>query len=346
MASRENPSVQIPNPDRVSIVYSGGMAEQNALILGDYAASLDGWRDLWEILGELYFRSFPELRRIPGASLLRVEIVAEKPGSFTAVVEFVLMAAASGIIGNRADAAAKWGFRGLIGWYRAAITKFVHAKTSTTNVESIADAIEEVSRENEIALGPDGHEAAETPMFVAEVNAEPRDDEPEDEGLGEVGEGARKSRVMAERIDHSLRRATEPIGHSCERISIEISGEPPMLEMGPAERAVIAAPLTVPPPTRDWRKARIKFERINRKTGRALFNFESENARAAPHYSRIIDQSFRTPHNRYTQAFDNDDFIEVWVRQARPEKGRLNTQWEISGANPDEGMLFDLPPNM
>src|SRR5207249_7534609 len=58
----------------------------------------------------------------------------------------------------------------------------------------------------------------------------------------------------------------------------------------------------------------IKFERINRKTGRALFYFDGEDPRHAAHYSRIVDPAVREPHNRYTQSFSDDEVLDVWIR--------------------------------
>ncbi|MDB5333718.1 MAG: hypothetical protein JWP03_4869, partial [Phycisphaerales bacterium] len=254
---------------------------------------------------------------------------------------FAILAVASGIIGNRADRVAVWSYQRLMQWFRTAISGYVSKKNVTTNIEEIAADLELMMRENGIQLEPNDLPDEGIALFPTP----PDDDAPEvPPPLGE--QHPDKARVLAERIDHSLRRATEPMGRSCERIILQAEEELPMLEFGPPERAVIEAPLTLPAPKTDWRAARVKFERINRKTGRALFYFENEvNTGRGAHYSRITDPTFRRPHNRYTQAFDNDAPLDVWVRQTKPEKGHLNLQWEIKGTDPDQGLLFNLPPD-
>jgi hypothetical protein len=118
-----------------------------------------------------------------------------------------------------------------------------------------------------------------------------------------------------------------------------------VLEIGAAERAIISTPLTLPPPKRDWARARVRFERINRKTGRALIYFDGEDRSAhGAHYARIVDRAVQKPHNQYTQAFNDDEALDVWVRQTHPERGKLNYQWEIIGKDPNQYQLFDLPP--
>jgi hypothetical protein len=79
MAADEN-SESSASDDRLSLLYEGGLADNGALLLPEYAASLDGWRDLFQLLGELYFHSFPELQKVRGANLLRIEVVAENWG--------------------------------------------------------------------------------------------------------------------------------------------------------------------------------------------------------------------------------------------------------------------------
>lgn len=325
---------------RLTIAYSGGRADSGALLLSEYSASLSGWRDLLQVLGELYLHSYPELRRVRGSDLLRIEVVAEKSGSYETVLAFIFGAVANGILGNRADAATVWTFNKLVLWYRRAIRGYVRTKSSTTDVTAIAAALEQLSAQAGIPL--DSSESTdETPPLFDTPTDPTSDDEDEPVRVAPVN----KARALTEIIDQALQRATQPLANSCERVSLFTEHTAPLLEIGPAERAVIVEPLTLPPPKRDWRAARVKFERINRKTGRALFTFEKETASGtAAHYSRIKDPAVRLPHNPYTNAFNEDQYLDVWVREVSPEKGKLNFQWEIRASDPDQGTLFSLPP--
>ncbi len=306
------------------------------LLLDEYAASLEGWRGLFQLLGELYLHQFPELRRVRGARLLKIEIVAERQGSWEAVLIFTLGAIAGGIIGGRADALAVWSFKKLVTCIQKVISAYVRKKSTTTDITELTSNLRELMQQEGYQFGeppdPDQEEVIFLPAFAKE------DDEVPIDPVGRID----RAQALAERVDQLLKAATTPLEHSCERMSVVQADGSSVLEIGPAERAVITAPLTLPPPKREWVKRRIKFERINRKTGRALFHFDGEDEHLGAHYSKIIDRAVREAGNRYTQAFNDDAAIEVWIRQTHPEPGRLNFQWEITSDDPDDMPLFNV----
>jgi hypothetical protein len=137
---------------QLRLVYAGGLAESGKLLLDEYAASLTGWRDLFQVLGELYLHSVPELKAVPGTDLLRIQIVAEETGSYEAMLAFIVGAAANSIIGNRADDALKWSFRKMLEWYQAAVSSHVRTKSRTTNIEEIVAALENMTRAQGVTL--------------------------------------------------------------------------------------------------------------------------------------------------------------------------------------------------
>lgn len=330
----------IPAADNeiLSLYFSGGLSETGALILDDYAVSLEGWHALLELLAGLHFHSLSEFKKLRSADLLRIEITAERRGSWETVLVFTFLAAAGGIIGNRVDAGLVWSFRKLVSWYREAISEFVRKKAQTTDITEIAVALRAVASEKGILL-TDAIDEDMALLFAGSADGVSEDDD--QRKLLSVD----RSQALAEKLDHLLKQATRPLDRSCDRVSLRSSTGSPLLEIGPADRAVIAAPLTLPPPSREWVRTKIKFERINRKTGRALFYFsDEEGGLGAAHYSRIIDPSYRKPHNPYTQAFNDDQSLEVWIRQTHPETGRLNFQWEIDVRDPDEGTFFRGQP--
>lgn len=322
------------SPERgyLSLLYEGGIANEGALVLDEYAASLEGWRALFQLLGEIYFHSFPELRRVRGARLLRIEIVAERRGSWET---FLVISLLTGIIGARADVTVMWAFSKLVEWYRLSITTFVRKKSETTDIDEIVAALREMAEKSGFVLDNDiGDEDPDQMVFYDE-----KPDEDEIPGTHPIG----RAQALAERVDHLLKQATSPLEHSCNSMTLLAADKSPVLKFGPAERAAIMAPLTLPPPKREWRQARIKFERINRKTGRALFYFKGDDENRAAHYSRIIDSTVREPHNVYTEAFNDDKLLKVWIRQTHPQQGQLNFQWEITADDPDDSPLFNMP---
>jgi hypothetical protein len=330
-----------PSSDgRLTFTYSGGRADSNALLLNEYAASLDGWQELLQILGEVYFHSFPELRQIRGNDLLRIEVTTERPGSYETVLLFIFGAVASGILGNRADAAIVWSFKKLLTWYKRAIGEYVRTKSQTTDITKLASALKSTAIEEGLSLEtPFDPPPPDLVLFppVPDTTLEP--EEPSPSIVGHI----ERPRILAETMDKALVQATQPLENSCERLIVSETTRAVLLEFGAAERAVIKTPPTLPPLSRKWSESRIKFVRINRKTGRALFRFdhEADDARVA-HYSRIIDPAVQKPHNSYTEAFNADSILSVWMRQASPERGNLNFQWEVTVHDPNEGCLFKM----
>lgn len=195
--------------------------------------------------------------------------MAERRGSYEVEIAFLLGAAFSGIIGNRADAAVVWSFRKLLRWYHDLAKTYVSVKRQTTDIEAVARALEQLASGHDVSLwhAPRPVEDADQLRLV------PAPDDDDDEARVEP---VNPSRMFAERIDGSLKAATAPLERSCDKISVLAQARKPLIELGIRDRQVIAEPLTLPPPNRTWRPARVKFDRINNKTGRALFRFESE----------------------------------------------------------------------
>jgi hypothetical protein len=282
-------ATEVAEDGRLTIAYSGGLADSGALLLSEYSASLHGWRDLMQVLGELYLHSFPELRRVRGNELLRIEVVAENKGSYETILAFAFGAVAGGILGNRADAAVVWSFAKLIEWYQRVIRGYVRAKSHTTDVTAIAAALESMAAEAGIPLqhADPGDDAP--PLF--EVPGSP--DQATDEEERPSGTPANRARALAEIIDQALQKATQPLAHSCERVKVFEEHRAPLLEIGPAERAIIVEPLTLPPPRRDWRAARIKFERITLTARLAVHCSHSRMNRSPTRLRTILGSQIR-----------------------------------------------------
>src|SRR5688572_6649984 len=87
---------------RLQLVFSGGHAEDGALLLDEYASSLAGWLQFFRLSGDLVLRSHPDLSHLRTDQLLRIEIRAERPGSYEAIFEFLLYEGAKGVVGGTA----------------------------------------------------------------------------------------------------------------------------------------------------------------------------------------------------------------------------------------------------
>jgi len=318
--------------DLLVLSFRGRRADEGSLLLDEYAESLSGWRGLLQLLGEIHLSAEPHLKRLRGEALLRIEVVGERRGSWEAIIGVALGAMATGIIGNRADAAATWAFKRFLRMLRAVIIAYLRQKRESTGIRELANTLRDVLDELGVSLSQDVSLTDDQQrLFPA------RDDDIEEIELRLAA--VDRMLVLADRLDQLLKAATAALDQSCERLTV-IAGKIELLEIAPDDRAVIRAELTPPAPERNWIRKTVEFDRINRRTGRALFRFAGEEPDTGAHYSRIIDPAVRKPGNRYTQAFNEAQPIEVHLRQAAPERGRLNLQWEI-GSGEQAKVLFE-----
>jgi len=315
---------------------SGGLANSGQLELEEYASSLNGWQSFFELTGDLYLQSFPELQGLDRKARLSITVNAERRGSWETVFEFVLLAAAAGVIGNRVDATAVWSFHRLMRWYRLLISRHMTVRKTTSNIEELAAALEQLATQENISLElPKSESVQDDQMVLPRVYVE-------DDGAVEEEVVENRARALAEKIDHALISGTRPLVFSCTQISLVPLDDQPLFQMSRSDRQSVFSPLSLPLPSGDWKAGSIQFERINRKTGRALIYFINEvnSLRTGPFYSRIVDKAVHDPDNIYTRAFNADAILSVWMRQKRAEPGRLNLLWEIT-AKPPASTLFD-----
>jgi hypothetical protein len=312
---------------RLILRFSGGKADAGMLSLSSYKTSLTGWEEFFRIAAGLLQKSAGDVRNVPLNRAIRIDVEAERKGSYEVVI-WIGLAIAGGIVGNRADAATVWTYRKLRAWFKRLIVGHVSAKRTTTNVDEIVAALEAIAQSQNVMLVPD---------------EEPRE---EDGGLlvpeePEVTDPAGSKRALVERIDTALKSATQPLDEECKKIELFDEQGSGVASLGANERRALSTALTLPPPEGVWRRILVRFERINRKTGRALIYVgRSTTPSATAQYARIVDPAVHVASNVYMEAFSADAPLEVWARQVRGEKGRLNLMWEITADAPEQLALF------
>jgi hypothetical protein len=324
------------NPEATILIkYEGGLADRHELSLDRYLESVTGWRDFLTLATEIVLRSYPELRHLKRPELFEFRIEAERPGSYEVVLWFTLGAAAGGIIGNRADAAFIALMRRLPKWYERLVTTHVRTKQSTANVDDIVSALNEMTRSENIEL-------AEFTDSPPEVSEDSEDDIPVDAGETDPQSRARK---LVEKLDSSLKHAAAPIGPDCNSVTVvNVTLDLEIATFGAYEKMALDRPLTLPPPSGVWTKTSVKFERINNKTGRALiYLLKGEAHSETASYARIVDRAYSAPGNVYARAFAESLPLEVWARQVKAERGKLNHMWQISHVAPEQFSLYGPP---
>ena len=311
----------------VSIVYSGGLADESgALLLDEYATAVDGWKRFLRLAGDPFLRSRGDILLPP--DLVRLEIRSTRRGSFELVVA-VAVGVGIGILSNAAYDGLRWAVPRLVAWAASLADQHVEAKRRTRNVDEVASALEQMARENDVELvpAPDVSEQLEFPFddegAVADI------DEPAVEAAEDL-QGRRRIEY-ADALDHALRDATRPLTNSSERVTVSLDAETPLLSLDRDDRDVLLQSLTLSPPTQDWRETWIRFVRINRQRGTVTFRFAADQDDTPHNYNgRVVDDALQGSGNVYTTAFNDDVSLRVLIRKALPEPGRLNPVYEIT----------------
>ncbi len=145
------PSKSDDTPVFLTIKYDGGRAESGTLPLDEYAQSLAGWLALTDLAIGIVLRNHPATSHLRVRQLLRIEIRAERAGSWEAVISF-----SQDLLPNVAWDAMKitgyWGTLKLIQWVTRVARRQTTAKRSTHDVDKIVAALEELAGEEGLEL--------------------------------------------------------------------------------------------------------------------------------------------------------------------------------------------------
>lgn len=315
-----------PSEAELRVKYEGKLADKGSLNASEYASSIDGWRQLAQFSLDACRRSFDSLTDAPAGEQIQVTIEAEKRGSFLCVLCVRFLEHAQGTTGysdsgaTRAKAIAR-----MPGLLFGLVRAHLDVRRSTTDIVEIAESLRVFVSENNLAFS-----RPEPTLFQIQAF----------DNFDIVAPITDPLRALAERIDTLIRLATRPLDASCSVLSVEDADRSSTLRIDENDRELLLVPLTAPPPKGDWQKGKVRFVRINNRTGRALFNFETEDPlTTSSHFGIIIDSAVTTPGNAYAVAFSNNSLLEVFYRQRSPERNRLNIFWELTSTKPAD-LLF------
>ena len=333
-----------PPYQRESIVirYSGGTADKHVLRLEDYAASLNGLKDLINSIVALVLRNNPHTQRLRPDQIIRMEVRSERPGSWEITID-ILTRVAGAAIYDILKVGGRRALPQLIKLFRGVIRQHVTIKKDTLDVDAIADALDNLARQHHLQLDPPAPEpdADQLEFFPLQKEEEAEEEDSDDSTLQPT---LSKRRAFVEHIDHAMKELAAPIGSSCTQLKIVSSSLGEIVTLTTHDKLVIDEPLTLLPTQRDWRPATIKFVRINRKTGRSLMYYADDPAgEDNTHYSIIVDSAVRNASNVYTEAFSKDAPLQVYLRHAPHERGRIRVMWEITTTPPERDLYAGYP---
>jgi hypothetical protein len=285
------------------------LADQNSIPLDDLIESLRGFENFFQITDSIFVQG--RLAKRPWPEDYRIEIRVRRiaPGSIVAVLEFVGLALATGIIGN-----AGYDFlKRLWKWRVAVLENRTKPSRIPWSIEENVAALEALAREHDIVYSEG-------------------DDDPAD---------------IVQDLNASLHDALAPVAHSVETITLASEEAGVEVALGRAEKATVESQPVVgytPVESGEWKPAEVSFVRIHTGTGHALIKFRTpqrEEMRGTKPCT-IVDAGFKRPNDPFTRAMSRRDTVRVSVRKAILNSQTGAFRWEVALAPPaTQASLFE-----
>lgn len=159
-----------------------------------------------------------------------------------------------------------------------------------------------------------------------------------------VAKNREKSEKFVSSLSAAVTNASTPLDSSAGEMSATVGGASPLI-VTRAERRIITTPLMPPAiePEEDVIHSRVRFIRINKRTGKGLFQFvhPRDESQVPTQRFHCVDVSIRKRANQYTGAFHHDTGLLVRLQRKAYEAGRHGHYWLIDRVvRADEPELF------
>lgn len=291
--------------ERVHIHYEGRFADGNSIPLDDLIDSLHGWEQFFHLTTTIYIRGNLDPRPLPAERRPQLRIREVRSGSIIAVLEFVGLAAAGGIIAGASWESVKYFARRLAQFRKDAIRRHLEVKRMSEGaIEQVVAALRELAED-------------------ADRRDRQRDNPDE----------------TIRKMDSSLDLATHPIDTSVDKITLD----EPEFRMRSAfsrrERRIITSPfaeIVQSEDTGDWHERDIKIFRLNQRSGSCSFTFikPTDEDEQGIHQTTVTDLALRRRYDPYSKSMYEREATRVWVRKVIVDSKLGAYRWEISTKPP------------
>lgn len=161
----------------------------------------------------------------------------------------------------------------------------------------------------------------------------------------EVSDVHRETERAIDELDEALNELAAPIGVSAGELTVASDKASESISLCLADKRALASPYFVGEGAADhaYIKAKVRFIRVNKQTGRALITFDNpqDEHQVGQKYSLIADSAVRGKKNEYARAFYEESSMEVWARMVRSRRDGSFAYWEITGTDPEPTPLLD-----
>jgi hypothetical protein len=302
MANSGNPRDYV---QEVHIRYEGRIADQNALPLDDLIESLRGWELYFDLTASILIRGNLDPRPLPMDRRPQLRIREVRSGSVEAVLVYVGLAAAGGIVGGASWDGIKLFARKMANFRKEALQRHLEVKKMSDGaIEQAAAALREMADQ-------------------AQYRDRSRDDSVE----------------TVKKLDNSLNLATHLIDHSVNNISVTDPEFNLELRITKRERRIIATPFAEVTQSEDmgeWEERKIRISRLNIISGSCSFSFikPMDDDEKGLHQTTITDLSLRRRCDPYSKSLYERGAIPVWVRKVTLDLDTGVCRWELMSAPP------------
>jgi hypothetical protein len=306
------PEDPIPDIQQFEIRYAGGSADQDSIPLDDLIESLRGFEDFFRLTDSIYVRGSLTRQPLPPQQRIDIRVRRIAPGgSMVAVLEFVGLALAAGMVGN-----AGWDFvKGLWRWREAVIRSRTQPARFGRSMEENVAALESMARE--AGIKPSDH----------------------DEDPAEI----------VQEFSTALQDALAPIAHSVETIAVASEDANVNLILGRTEKLAVFSEVGIgyqAVENSEWEEVEVGFVRIHTGTGQGLVKFKKPRAEDEKGIRpcSIVDPRFRRANDPFTQALSRRGHLKAWARKAifNPETGAFRWELRLTPPVADRELFSDV----
>ena len=299
----------------IIIHFEGEHVDEDGLPLDELLVSMEGWREYLLLCSTLYVRGTLNSNPLSPESKMSLRVRRIGPGgSLEAVLEWVGLAIAAGVVGNRADAlvttAGKELWKLCAGLFKAHVT----AKQGFLSTQEVAARLEQLASEIGIRVDEESN--------------------PED---------------IVALVDESLKRASVPVGSSAESIRLEATGSVESISLTRDDKQAIDAEFNDKPQVVDVGEpiqVMVRFVSINvpKKTAAVKFDNPKDASQRGIRSCRIVDvEVLAKPRDPYTKSLYEREPVKVWARKVIFNSESGASRWDISKNPPPkpDPTLFD-----
>ncbi|HQL72606.1 MAG TPA: hypothetical protein PLD58_05465 [Phycisphaerae bacterium] len=297
----------------IKIHFDGLAADAGSLPVEDLTESLTGWRDFLSLSTSVFLERRFSTAGMAAEHRPEVRVKAPERGSFEVTLELVLSVAGLALA-LKNDEHAGPALKKLARWIVSLFQKHVEEKRKFHSIQQVADALSRLAREHDIQ---------------------------------DTGDPA-QSRKITENIDSALKKATFPVDHSAETVTVQGVGDVDDLRLSVArsERGAIQSQFFFKPEQEGAVQAKIIVQALNLKTKR-VSGFVPESGHPmfkGLQSGHVKDQSLSKPRNAFTYSLYVQEPVSLWaVPMHDPETNSIK-HWDFYGEEPVvETPLFHKP---